>query len=212
MFKEAVIILLVFVILYVILRLLLRKKPQAFRIAALTLLVGSILLNSYYNLKTFFPDFVLDGHVPLGDSSENLFLYKADSQYPCEIIFPVLQGRTVRIDDSSDYYDLFLSTFSKETSSITLSDVDRETVLSKASDFPSISTMHLIDMMNYAFKTEADFTELPLLYVQTEALTGDDTLIAVIDEGYNLYLMSETYFSELTGSKLAAQEVTPYEA
>lgn len=212
MFKEALILVVAFFILYLILRLLLRKKPQAFRFAAILLLIGSIALNSYYNLKMFFPNFVLDGHVPLGDCSENLFLYKADSQYPCEIIFPVLQGRTVRIDDSCNYYDLFLQTFSEEASKITLSNADRQSVLSQAADFPEISTMYLINMMNYAFKENIPFEELPLLYIQTDALTGDDTLIAMIDQDYNLYLMSETYFSTLTGTIPVAQEVIPNEA
>ncbi len=218
MFKEAIIVVFAFIVLYVVLRLLLRKKPQAFRVTALALLIGTIVLNSYYNLKTFFPNFVLDGHVPLGDCSENLFVYKEDSQYPCQIIFPVLQGRNVRADDSCQYFDFFLHTFSDGATSISISDADRETILAHADDFPSISRFYLLEMMNYAFKEEAPqlenvgFDELPFLYVQTEALTGDDTLIAIVDENYNLYLMSETYFSELTGTKIAAKEVPADEA
>lgn len=218
MFKEAIIVVFAFIILYVILRLLLKKKPQAFRITAIALLVGSIVLNSYYNLKTFFPDFVLDGHVPLGDCSENLFVYKEDSQYPCQIIFAVLQGRDVRVDDSCHYFDFFLDTFSDGATSVSIGEAARENVLAAAASFPSVSRFHLLEMMNYAFKEEAPaleglgFDELPFLYVQTEALTGDDTLIAIVDEYYNLYLMSETYFSTLTGTEIADKEESENEA
>lgn len=198
MFKEAIITIIMFIILFFFLRLLLLKKRQAFQIVSLTLLLGSLLLNLCYNLKNLFPDFVLDETVPLGDCSGNLFLYKPDSQYPSQILFPILQNRTVLVDSSSDFYDLFLNTFSGQIQPITISPADKEAVTSCRDSFSYQSTLHLVTLMNYAFPDNPISDGDPLVYIRTDTLTGADTLVAVIDENFNLYLMSASDFYQIT--------------
>lgn len=196
MFKETLLLFTIALCLCFVLRLLLDKKPHFFCLITILVLISTVAINIVYNIQAFLPEFVLDDQVPLGDCKENLFLYKADSQYPCEIIFPLLQDRDICIDSSSTYYDLFLETFSNKTSKISLSDQEREAVISETS-FSKITPFPLIELMNYAFKESYTFKELPTLYIQTNSLSHDDTLIALIDENCNLYLMSKTYFSFL---------------
>lgn len=198
MFKEAAVTIVLFIILFIVLRLLFVRKRRIFQVVCLTLAAGSILLNTYYNLKNLFPDFVLDGTVPLGDCRENLFLYKSDSQYSCQILFPILQGRTVLIDSSNDFYDLFLSTFSDGTKSIDINENDAGLIVSYSGQFPYQSVLHLVTLMDYAFPDNNTVSGDPLVYIRTDGLEGADTLMAVIDENLNLYLMSEADFYEMT--------------
>ncbi|MCM1103337.1 MAG: hypothetical protein NC409_04445 [Clostridium sp.] len=198
MFKEAAVTILLFILLFFLLRLLLSRKQRAFQIVSFCLILGSLFLNICYNLKNLFPEFVLDETVPLGDCRENLFLYKADSQYPCHILFPILQDRTVLIDSSCGFYDLFLHTFSKDTRTIEISPEDAALVASSSGQFSHESILHLVTLMDYAFPDNHLIAGEPLLYVCTDGLNGADTLVAVIDEHLNLYLMSETDFYEMT--------------
>lgn len=204
MFKEAAATIILFVIIFVLLRSLLSKKRQAFQVVSLCLITGSLLLNIYYNIKNLFPEFVLDETVPLGDCRENLFLYKSDSQYPCHILFPILQSRTVLVDNSCGFYDLFLHTFSGDTRSIDISENDTALIVSASEQFSHKSILNLVTLMDYAFPDNHTITEDPLVYIRTDSLEGADTLVAVIDESFNLYLMSESDFYEITQTNAAA--------
>lgn len=200
MFKEALIIFILFTILYFVLRRLLAKKPQYFRVTAISLLLLFTALNNFYNLRHLFPEFVLDGTTPLGDCRENLFLYKDDSEYSCQILFPILQNRTVLTDARSDFYDLFFRTFSGDTSSLNVTTLDAELVYEQSSRFAYQSVLHLVTMLDYAFPGNEALAENPLLFVHTDSLAGDDTLVAIVDEELNLYVMSASYYRQLTGT------------
>lgn len=198
MFKEAAVTAVLFIVLFFLLRSLLSRKRRAFQTVSFCLIIGSLLLNVFYNLKNLFPEFVLDETVPLGDCHENLFLYKADSQYPCQILFPILQNRTVLVDSSCGFYDLFLHTFSKGTRTIDISENDAALIISSSEQFTHKSILHLVTLMDYAFPDNHMITNEPLVYIRTDGLNEADTLVAVIDNNLNLYLLSERDFYEMT--------------
>lgn len=197
MYKEFLAIIFIFIVLFFLLRFLYAHKPETFRIVSLSLVGLTLALNIFYNLKTFFPSFVLDNEAPLGDSKENLFLYKADSSFNCEVVFPVLDGRTVLLDNSDDFYELFINTFSKEASAIDISQTDRDHLAFHISDFDISAKLYIINMMNYAFPRHGEVAIIPSVYVQTQDLKGETTLVAVSDSDLNLYLMSEKYYRSI---------------
>lgn len=200
MFKEAFVTIIVFIIVTLLLSLLLSKKRRTFQVLILILLTAGFLANTVYNLRHLFPDFVLDETVPLGDCRENLFLYKDDSEFPCEILFPVLNQRTVLLDTSCDFYDVFFSTFSGEVIPTEIPAAAEEIVYEHKQDFTFAAENNLIYLLDYAFPSNADtfIPMLPSVYINVGSLEGEDTLVAMIDQWMHIYLMSETYYHEIT--------------
>ena len=80
MFKEALVTVLCFIVIYIIFRVLLRKKELLAKQLLAGLLALTLLLNIGYNVHAFFPAFVLDGINYLGDASGNLFIYNKESE------------------------------------------------------------------------------------------------------------------------------------
>ena len=210
MFKEAFVTIIFIVILTVLLGLLYHKKHLFFRVSVIALLSIGFICNTVYNLRHLFPDFVLDETVPLGDCRENLFLYKDDSEFPCEILFPILQNRTILLDTSCDFYDVFFKTFSEKVIPVDIPMEAEETVVANKDDFSFCKENNLIYLLDYAFPANDDtfIPMLPNVYINIDSLMGEDTLVAVIDIWMHIYLMSETYYYESTGNEAYIYETS----
>lgn len=199
MFKEAFVTMLCLIGIYVVFRILIRKnEPLAKKFITGGLLL-TLILNIGYNGYAFFPRLVLDDKNYLGDAEENLFIYNAPSEFRDQIIFPVLQNRAVLVDESAGFYTLFLSTFSKNVTELSLAPVDRDSLIS-ARDRLSFSTeFSMVNLANYAFPEYIEISEVPDLYLDEDSLSDEDTLIAVSDESGNLYLFTQSTYREVTG-------------
>ncbi len=199
MFKEALVTVLCFIAIYIIFRVLLRKKELLAKQLLAGLLALTLLLNIGYNVHAFFPAFVLDGINYLGDASGNLFIYNEESEFPDQILFPVLQNRTVLIDESADFYALFFNTFAKKTTKVSLTADERASLISAQERLSFSARFSITSLVNYAFPEYAEISEIPMLYLDEDALSGADTLIAVADAGGNLYLFAQSTYQEVTG-------------
>lgn len=199
MFKEAFITVLCFTGIYVILCFLLQKNELLAKRLIAGALALTLLLNIGYNIHTFFPAFVLDGMNYLGDADGNLFIYNEESEFTDQILFPALQNRTVLIDESAQFYNLFLRTFSGAAEELSLSENDCAMLLSTPDIFSFTAPLHIVELANYAFPDHAKLPEMPVLYLDEDGLAGEDTLIAISDDAGNLYLFAEKTYLEVTG-------------
>lgn len=198
MFKEALITVLCFIGIYVVLHILLRKNVQLAKRLIMGGLMLTLLFNIGYNVHAFFPAFVLDGINYLGDAEGNLFIYNKESDFPDQILFPVLQNRTVLADGSADVYALFFRTFAKKTEALSLTKDERDALIFKRDALSFSASLQIVNLMNYAFPGYK-LTELPNLYLDEASLSGEDTLIAVSDDAGNLYLFTQKTYREVTG-------------
>lgn len=199
MFKEALITVLCFIGIYVILHILLRKNMLLAKRLIMGGLMLTLLFNIGYNVHAFFPAFVLDGINYLGDAEENLFIYNQTSEFSDQILFPVLQNRTVLADESADFYELFFRTFAKTTEAFSLTNDERDALICKRDALSFSASLHIVNLMNYAFPGFQKLTELPILYLDEASLSGEDTLVAVSDDAGNLYLFTRKTYREVIG-------------
>lgn len=199
MFKEAFITVLCFIGIYVILRILLRKNELLAKRLIVAGLALTLLLNVSYNIYAFFPALYLDGINYLGDAKENLFLYNEESEFPEQILFPVLQNRAVLTDESADFYTLFFHTFAGSSKEVTLTESERTALISARNTLSFSAPLKLVTLMNYAFPGYQVLPEIPTMYLDETKLSGEDTLIAVSDDSGNLYLFTEETYREVTG-------------
>lgn len=207
MFKEAVLIVVLLFFFYLIIKKLSVRRP-----ALIIGLTGGLLIlfctgNLIYNQLFTFPDYYMDtktGVYRYGTFRENLFAYNSEFRFQDEILFPILKNRTVLLDDSSDFYHKFFTMFSKDVQTVTLSAEERETLLSHKEDFDFSHEFTCIGTMNYvtddipeALVPTMDEKIYPWVYVNTSSLQGKEQLIALIDQEYNLYIMSVDYFKQI---------------
>lgn len=199
MFKEAFITVLCFIGIYVIFRILIRKNELLAKRLIVAGLALTLFLNIGYNVHAFFPALVLDGINYLGDAKDNLFIYNEESEFRDQILFPVLQNRTVRVDGSADFYSLFFRTFADSTEDVTLPEDERAALISAQDSLSFSAPFKLVNLMNYAFPTYIEISEIPHLYLDEAGLSGEAVLIAVSDDTGNLYLFTEKNYREVTG-------------
>lgn len=199
MFKEAFITVLCFIGVYVVLRVLIKKNTLLAKRLIIGALALTLLLNIGYNVYAFFPALVLDGVNYLGDAEGNLFIYNEESEYRDQILFPVLQNRTVLVDGSADFYALFFRTFAGSTEDVTLPENERAVLISAQDTLSFSAPLKIINLMNYAFPSYAAISEIPMLYLDESNLSGEDTLIAASDDNGNLYLFTQKAYREVTG-------------
>lgn len=192
MYKEFGIIFVIFLTVAVIMRSLYKKDNRRFRIVTVVGLAICILLNIGYNILTVFPDFVYEG-VPIGDSRENLFVYKSDSQFEWQILNRVAENRTVLLDGNGGMYQRYFDIFAEKCAELEIAEPIRESVWQNKTDFDETAELSMIKQLTYAFP-EWEREELPVLYLNTEELSGCSTLVAIVDEQDNLYVMSEVYY------------------
>ena len=199
MFKEALITVLCFIGIYVVFRILLQKNELLAKRLIAGALMLTLLLNIGYNVHAFFPALVLDGINYLGDADGNLFIYNEESEFADQILFPVLQNRTVLIDESAEFYALFLRTFAESTEALSLSENDRALLTSTPDVLSFCAPLRIVELANYAFPDHAGLPEIPVLYLDENGLSGEDTLIALSDNAGNLYLFANQTYLEVTG-------------
>lgn len=192
MYKEFGIIFVVFLAVAVIMRRLYKKDNQRFRSVTVAGLILCILLNIGYNVRRIFPDFVYES-VPIGDSRENLFVYKSDSQFRWQILNRVAENRTVLLDSNGKMYQRYFEIFAEECAEIEIAEHARDAVWQNRADFDETAELSMIKQLTYAFP-EWEREELPVLYLNTGDLRECSTLVAVVDEQDNLYVMSEVYY------------------
>ena len=199
MFKEAFLTVLCFIGIYVIFRILIRKNELLAKrliVAGLTL---TLFLNISYNVHAFFPALVLDGINYLGDARGNLFIYNEESEFRDQILFPVLQNRTVLVDGSADFYSLFFRTFAGLAEDVTLTENERAALISARDTLSFSAPFKIVSLMNYAFPVYIGISEIPYLYLDEAGLSGEAVLIAVSDDTGDLYLFTEKNYREVTG-------------
>lgn len=207
MFKEAVLIVVLLFLFYIVIKKLSVRRP-----AWIIGLTGGLLVlfcagNLIYNQLFTFPDYYMDtktGVYRYGTFRENLFAYNSEFRFQDEILFPILKNRTVLLDDSSDFYHKFFTMFSKDVQAVTLSGEERETLLSHKEDFDFSHEFTCIGTMNYVTEDipevlvpTMDEKIYPWVYVNTSSLQGKEQLIALIDADHNLYIMSVDYFKQI---------------
>ncbi|MCM1538851.1 MAG: hypothetical protein NC254_10695, partial [bacterium] len=115
-----------------------------------------------------------------------------------QILFPVLQNRTVLVDDSANFYILFFRTFAGSTDDFSLAPDERSVLISMCDTLSFSTSLRLINLMNYAFPGYQELTNIPTLYLDEAALSGEYTLIAVSDNHQNLYLFTQKTYREVT--------------
>lgn len=199
MFKEALITVLCFTGIFVILRILIKKNELLAKRLIAGALALTLLLNIGYNVYAFFPALVLDGINYLGDADGNLFIYNEESEFADQILFPVLQNRTVLIDESAEFYALFFCTFAESTEALSLTERDRALLTSTPDVLSFCAPLHIVELANYAFPDHAKLPETPVLYLDENGLSGENTLIAISDNAGNLYLFANQTYLEVTG-------------
>lgn len=199
MFKEAFITVLCFIGIYAIFRILIRQNELLAKRLILTGLMLTLFLNIGYNAHAFFPALVLDGINYLGDAKGNLFIYNEESEFRDQILFPVLQNRTVRVDESADFYSLFFRTFAGSMEDVALPENERAVLISAQDSLSFSAPLKVVNLMNYAFPAYIEISEIPYLYLDEAGLSGEAVLIAVSDDTGNLYLFTEKNYREVTG-------------
>lgn len=201
MFKEALIVTIAFILLFFVLRFLLKKKPQVFRVVIITLLSIFTLLNIYFTVYNYLPDFVLDGTTPLGDIEGNLFLYKEDSEYSSQILFPIIEDRTVYLDVNSRFYEKFYQTYAANTQLTAVSEAEIAKLTADLSIFDHTSEFYPFRLLDYVFPGNEAYTlpESPTLYLSTHALQGETAMVSFHTENYTLYILPASQFAAITG-------------
>lgn len=199
MIKEAFITILIFIVLFIFFFIAKKKANSIFKYSVTLALLVCLLLNMVFTLKNYFPSFILDETTPLGDITDNLLLYKEDSEYRSQIIFPIIKDRKVFFDESPDTYALFFKTFSSETQSVCFSSVSKEIIQQTTSDFCKDDVFYLASLLDYVIDdTKLDSFE-PSLFYNIDSLSNENSVVAICMDNNDLYVMGKTYYEALTG-------------
>lgn len=198
MFKEFGLIFLFFIIVIAIFRIIVKKNAVFFGRLCIGLIVLTTIVNICYNLYTVYPTFVYEG-VPIGDSEENLLVYKKDSQFQWQILHTMLLNRRVCLDQDGDLYERYFTIFANGVEKIMVTDEARSLIEKQTADFEEMGPMDMINQLDYAF-LKWKGGNLPLLFINTQQLEGCDTLVAITtsnEDQNSLYVMSECYWQEI---------------
>lgn len=212
MFKEAFLGLLCFALLFFICY---RIKKQSNRV--LTIVIGfclflGIIANLIYNCIIMFPDYymeVVSGTYRYGTFSENLFAYNDEFMYRDTVLFPILRGRNVSFDDSSNaaFYEKFFTLYSDSLTPLSVSDLDRKTVIDHLGDFAWKGDFSCMKVMDYvkddvpqALVEPFSENEFPAVYIHTDSLPEQSDLAVVVSTDYTVYIMSLDYYKSITTS------------
>lgn len=212
MFKEAFVGIIILFLFYLLCRWLYQKKPGALSSLVIMCLVIACLANIIYNAIVMFPDFYMDiinGRFRYGTFSGNLFAYSDEFLFQDNILFPILRNRSVTLDASASFYEKFFTLYADECLMEQISDNKKNIILSRRPDFDFSHEFTCIGIMDYvkdkipdnltaSFENEI----YPNVFINTNSLKGQQALIIIMDADYNLYVMSEAYFEEITGGTL----------
>ncbi len=209
MFKEAFVGLIVLFLFYLLFRCLWNRHRRVVPPLVITLAVIGIAANGIYALRYTFPHFYMDtvgGVFRYGTFEGNLFAYSDEFMFQDEIIFPVLRKRHVSLDTAGDFYEKFISLYAASYDRLEIPPEKKRLLLTHQSDFDFVHEFSCIGIMDYVTDAipaalEDSFAEeiYTTLYINTNSLQGSGRLVALTDTDYNLYVMSEDYYMEITG-------------
>lgn len=195
MFKEFAVIFVIFIVVLLIFHEIRCRNISMFQKVALASLICGILVNTFYNVTHVFPTFIYEG-VPIGDSVENLFVYKKDSEFQWQILNTIVNGRKVLMDKKSSLYQRYFEIFADDYDYIEIEDSVQNSVCYTKEHFEDAIRLSMLEQLDYAFLSPIDKKET-LLYIETEHLKGCDTVVALTDSDNNLYIISQDYFNKI---------------
>ena len=209
MFKEALIGIFILFLFYLVWRQLWKKNRRTAGAVLTVILLLSCFANVIYNHLVMFPDFYMDtvsGVFRYGTFKGNLLAYSDEFMFQDEIIFPVLRDRQVFLDTDAGFYEKFFSLYAGSCEPLSAVSEHRDAIISRAEDFDfshEFSCMGIMDYVTDGLPQEltASFEKeiYPTLYINTASLQGQQQLAAVMDENYDLYIMSKAYYDNTTG-------------
>ena len=209
MFKEAFVGLIVVFLFYLLCRLLWNRRSSAMSPFVIALLLIGIIANGVYAFCYTFPHFYMDtvgGVFRYGTFEGNLFAYSDEFMIQDEIIFPVLRGRHVSLDAAGDFYEKFVSLYAASYDRLEVPPEKKQLLLARQDDFDFVHEFSCIGIMDYVTdgipaQLQDSFEEeiYTTLYINTNSLQGSGRLVALMDTDYSLYVMSEDYYTEITG-------------
>lgn len=204
MLKETIFILIAYIIVFFILRFFLKRNTKIFNVISIAFLSIFTLANIYFTFKTYIPNFALDETASISDLSENLFLYKSDSEYSSELLFTVLYGRDVYLDtsQSKDFYLKLLKTYSKNVSCVLLSQETNQHLINDIS-YDHVSRFFLVELLDYIFEENNQYNRdhFLTLHICTDGLSDSDAVIVTTDHEFNFYLVSEQKYNQIATQK-----------
>lgn len=195
MFKEFAVIFFIFIIVAFIFRVIRCRNTNLFQRIALASLICGILVNTFYNVTHVFPTFVYEG-VPIGDSVENLFVYKKDSEFQWQILNTIVNGRKVLMDKENSLYQRYFEIFADEYDYIDIEESVQNSICYAKEDFEDAITLSMLEQLDYAVLPPIEKKET-LLYIEIEHLKGCDSVVALTDSENNLYIISHDYYNKI---------------
>lgn len=198
MFKEFGLIFVIFIVIIFILQKIGRRNAVFFGRLCIGVILGTTVINVFYNLKTVYPTFIYEG-VPIGDSEENLFVYKKDSHFPWHILNTISSNRVVYLDKEGDVYEQYFNIFSDGVERVEYSDEVKKRVLEYTEDFEDFGEMFMLIQLDFAFPQWDDGAR-PRLYINVNQLEENDRLVVVAywaEEQSAMYVMAESYLRSI---------------
>lgn len=194
MFKEFGLIMIIFVLSIFFFRWLFCHNFKLFQRVFICSGVIAIIINVTYNVITVFPTFVYEG-VPIGDSRNNLFVYKEDSQFSWEILNTVVRNRKVYLDRQGSLYDVYFTAFAEDVQSVEISDEIRETLYDEGKVMQSCP-LDMVELMPYVYPDWEGET-IPTLFINVESLYNDEALVCIVDKNDDIYIVAKEYYTSL---------------
>lgn len=206
MFKEAFAGLFLIFLFYLICRFLQKRKQVILSKIIWIFLILACLANLVYNCLVMFPDFYMDivnGRFRYGTFSGNLFAYSDDFMFQDEIIFPIIRNREVKLDETAGFYERFFRFYSKSCSTLPVNDTIRREILSHKEDFTFTHEFTCMGIMDYVTdEIPSDLSDsfekeiYTTLYINLDSLQNQRELVAIMDDDYTLYVMSQDYYEQ----------------
>lgn len=197
MFKEFGVLFVVFIAAVILFRYLYRKQISYYRYITIGLLLIVILVNIFYNLNYVYPTFIYEG-VAIGDSEQNLFVYKKDSQFRWHILNTISHKRSILLDEQGQLFEHYFTLFAEDVEYIQIPDRIRE-MIGEQEEFQYQCDLSMVEQLDYAFPLWQE-GEKPKLYLNEQSLQGEKELVGIFiagNESSELYIMSARYFKSL---------------
>lgn len=198
MFKEFGLIFSIFIVIIYVFQIIKFRNTVFFGKLCIGVIVCTILINILYNFRTVYPTFIYEG-VPIGDSEENLFVYKRDSQFQWHILNTISSNRFVYLDMNGDVYEQYFNIFSDGVERVEFSEEVKKRVIEHTADFEDFGEMFMLRQLDFAFPQWKGGPR-PQLYININQLEGNDRLVVVAhgdEEQSAMYVMAESYLRSI---------------
>lgn len=198
MFKEFGLIFSIFIVIIYVFQIIKFRNTVFFGKLCIGVILCTILINILYNFRTVYPTFIYEG-VPIGDSEENLFVYKKDSQFQWHILNTMSSNRSVYLDMNGDVYEQYFNIFSDGVERVEFSEEVKKRVIEHTADFEDFGEMFMLRQLDFAFPQWKGGPR-PQLYININQLEGNDRLVVVAhgdEEQSAMYVMAESYLRSI---------------